>query len=527
LNILNSTLVKFRSNFRKLFPYSTDSCIEIIDSLSSNISPQSQIKITLSEFFTRHYSSMSYAISSYYKPRNMSVNDSKELKAEVDKNIQNWLCQNLEKHTKDYNLFGIDVTPNDRPYAKKLTDKSFVYSQGTISSVKPVVIGHKYSYANYLTEENHWALPLDVKRVTTTDKDTVVGVEQWTNIINDEKNHLQDKTAVGVFDSAYSNAYAISKCVETKSDNSIFIARVSGNRVLMRPSLNVATGKRGRPSLFDVKNPFKLKDDSTWGTPKDSREIDWQTKRGKNHRVSITIWDNLRMRGHKDTRTQHAPLTLVRIIVSDKEGKETYKRPLWLLMVGSWPMDWLICRYWYFYCARFDIEHYFRFGKQRLLMSAFQTPETSNEENWMIFVMMAYHQLYHARIVARDLPNDWEKNKESSQESLPPSRVQRDIPRLLKELPSITTVVKARGIPKGHKSGETTKTRANSSVVRKSASKPAPKASININWPVENNGDILKPSIKCKGMDKSDIPTEIMNTFQNIENVVPKSTSPP
>lgn len=160
-------------------------------------------------------------------------------------------------------------------------------------------------------------------------------------------------------------------------------------------------------------------------------------------------------------------------------------------------------------------------------MSAFQTPETSNEENWMIFVMMAYHQLYHARIVARDLPNDWEKNKESSQESLPPSRVQRDIPRLLKELPSITTVVKARGIPKGHKSGETTKTRANSSVVRKSASKPAPKASININWPVENNGDILKPSIKCKGMDKSDIPTEIMNTFQNIENVVPKSTSPP
>jgi hypothetical protein len=29
----------------------------------------------------------------------MSVNDSKELKAEVDKNIQNWLCQNLEKHT--------------------------------------------------------------------------------------------------------------------------------------------------------------------------------------------------------------------------------------------------------------------------------------------------------------------------------------------------------------------------------------------------------------------------------------------
>ncbi len=527
IDILNSGLAKLRSNFRKLFPYNTDASIEIIDALSSNISSQSQIKITLSEFFTRHHTSLSHAISSYYKPRNMNVNDSKKLKQDVDKNIQNVLCQYLEKHAKDYNLFAIDVTPHKRPYAKKLTDKSFVYSQGTISSIKPIVIGHKYSYVNYLTEENHWALPIDIKRVATTDKDTIVGVEQWTNIINDENNHLNDKASVGVFDSAYSNAYAISKCVETKSKNSIFIARIRGDRVLMRPSVTESKGKRGRPSIFDIKNPFKLKDNNTWGKPTDSQEVDWQTKKGKNHRVQITMWDNLRMRGHKDTRIQHTPLTLVRINVSDKDGKDIYKKPLWLLMAGNWPIDWFICRYWYFYCARFDIEHYFRFGKQRLLMSAFQTPDTSNEENWMIFVMVAYHQLYHARIIARNLPNAWEKNKVSNQEALPPSRVQRDMPRLLKELPTITTEVKARGIPKGREAGETTKTRADSQVVRKSAPKPVPKSSININWVIENNGDILKPSIKCKGIDKSDIPTEIMKTFQNVEHVIPKSTSPP
>jgi hypothetical protein len=527
LDILNSALAKLRSNFRKLFPYSTDVCIEIIDALSSNVSTQSQIKLTLSQFFTRDHTSLSHAVSSYYKPRNIGANDSKKLKQDVDRNIQNVLCQHLNNHPKDYNLFAIDATPHKRPHAKKLTDKSFVYSPGTISSVKPIVVGHKYSYVNYLTEENHWALPIDIKRVTTTENDTVVGVEQWTNIINDEKNQLNDKTAVGVFDSAYSNAYAMSKCVETKSENSIFIARIRGDRVLMRPSVIESKGKRGRPSIFDIQNPFKLKDNSTWGNPTASKEIDWQTKKGKNHSVQITMWDNLRMRGHKDAQIQHTPLNLVRISVSDKDGKTIYKNPLWLIMVGNWPIDWFIERYWYFYCARFDIEHYFRFGKQRLLMSSFQTPETSSEENWMIFVMVAYHQLYHARIMARNLPNDWERNKVSNHKSLPPSRVQRDMPRLLQELPTITTEVKTRGIPKGRKVGEKTKTRDDSSVVRKSAPKTAPKANININWEVESNGNILKPNIKCRGIDKSKIPTEIMTTFQNVEHVVPKITSPP
>ena len=527
MDILNSSLAKFRNCFRKLFPYNTDTCIEIIDALSSNTSADSQIKITLSEFFTRRHTSISRAISSYYKPRDMSVDDSTKLKADVDKGIQNTLCQHLEENTKDYHLFAGDVTPNKRSYAKKLTDKGFVYSQGQIASTKPVVIGHKYSYVNYLTEENNWALPIDVKRVSTTDKDTVVGIKQWTDIINDKNNYLNDKTSVGVFDSAYSNAYAVSQYIETKPDNSVFISRIRSDRVFMRPSVTESKGKRGRPSIYDIHNPFKLKDDGTWGKSTDTKQIDWQTKKGKNHKVQITMWDNLRMRGHNDTSIQHTKLTLVRIHVSDKDGKDIYKKPLWLLMVGNWPMHWFICKFWYFYCARFDIEHYFRFGKQRLLMSSFQTSETSNEENWMIFVMLAYHQLYHARIMAKDLPNAWEKKKPANLRELSPSRVQRDMPRLLKELPPITTEVKARGIPEGRKVGESTKPRPDSPVVRKSTPKPVKKGSININWLVENNGDILKPQIKCNGIDKSDIPAEIMATFHNVENIAPNCTSPP
>ena len=42
------------------------------------------------------------------------------------------------------------------------------------------------------------------------------------------------------------------------------------------------------------------------------------------------------------------------------------------------------------YHQRYDLEHYFRFGKQKLLMTAFQTPEVEREENWWQIVQLAY-----------------------------------------------------------------------------------------------------------------------------------------
>jgi len=42
---------------------------------------------------------------------------------------------------------------------------------------------------------------------------------------------------------------------------------------------------------------------------------------------------------------------------------------------------------------RLDIEHFFRFGKTRLLMDKIQTPDVEHEEAWWQLVMIAYTQL--------------------------------------------------------------------------------------------------------------------------------------
>ena len=40
------------------------------------------------------------------------------------------------------------------------------------------------------------------------------------------------------------------------------------------------------------------------------------------------------------------------------------------------------------YRQRFDIEHFFRFGKTRLLMNKIQTPDVRHEEAWWQLVMI-------------------------------------------------------------------------------------------------------------------------------------------
>jgi len=69
----------------------------------------------------------------------------------------------------------------------------------------------------------------------------------------------------------------------------------------------------------------------------------------------------------------------------------------------------------------------FRFSKQRLLMTEFQTPEVEHEENWIRLVMLSYVQLWAAKDLATHLPRPWERSKEQNDDKIvTPSVVQRD-----------------------------------------------------------------------------------------------------
>lgn len=83
------------------------------------------------------------------------------------------------------------------------------------------------------------------------------------------------------------------------------------------------------------------------------------------------------------------------------------------------------------YKRRFDIEHFFRFGKRKLLLNSFQTPKVESEENWLWIAGLSQWMLYFAKQYAAYYPLPWEKK---GRELLSPSDVQKDYGRIIKEM---------------------------------------------------------------------------------------------
>jgi hypothetical protein len=156
-------------------------------------------------------------------------------------------------------------------------------------------------------------------------------------------------------------------------------------------------GKRkpGHPRWYGER--FSSKDPTTWGEADAVEETNLTTCKGHIYRVQLEGWHDLLMRGKKDLPMHQKPFTLFRVRVLDEQGRPIFKHTLSLIVMGQRHKELSLVEAWESYCQRFDVEHYFRFGKQRLLMATFQTPDVDREENWLELVSLAYVQLWLAR----------------------------------------------------------------------------------------------------------------------------------
>ena len=154
---------------------------------------------------------------------------------------------------------------------------------------------------------------------------------------------------------------------------------------------------------------MSLKDPTTWDVPDEVTQTTFTTHKGHVYTVQIEGWHDMLVRGKRDIPMHQYPFTLVRARVLDAEGKPVFVRPIWLVVIGPRRSELSLLTIWEAYQQRYDLEHFFRFGKQRLLMDAYQTPETAHEENWWTLVQLAYLQLWMARKLADSIPRPWER----------------------------------------------------------------------------------------------------------------------
>jgi len=183
------------------------------------------------------------------------------------------------------------------------------------------------------------------------------------------------------------------------------------------------------------------------------------SRRGKRLFYTIKAWDSLAFRGSQTFKAENFPFRLIQVTVCDEKQKRVFKRPMWLVVFGKQRHELSLKACFDNYRDRYDIEHYFRFGKQRLLMDSFQSSETEHDEDWWKLCALSYFQLFLGKEFAAATPETWErylpefKNQDIAK-LVSASFAQRGFDKVLQSIGTPAQKPVPRGNPLGRKLGQ-------------------------------------------------------------------------
>ena len=470
-------LKQFRQQLYSSLAYRGDTIMDLLDALSSNTTAKSAAELSLNPLFRRGYGSIYDGIQQF--SQSVGVETTAEERRAQEQQLMQLIGSYLPTpQQQKYWLFGVDVTPAPRRFARTLDDRGFVYQPNAIASNKPVTIGHQYSALVLFPEKLQassppWVVPLSLRRVTTQETKLNVGVDQVKLLLNDETLPFYQQLCVQVVDSEYSAVPYLGKM--TEHENLVTIARVRSNRVFYQmPPSSPMSPRRGHPVWYGAR--FDLKDPNTWEEPDEAAQRTYTNHPGRVYSVQLECWHNLLMSGTREYPMHKHLFTLIRAGLFNEAGEQVFQRPLWLLVMGQRRRELSLSEAWEAYRRRYDVEHFFRLGKQRLLMASYQTPEVQHEENWWQIAQLAYVQLWMARVLAEAMPRPWERylpqfQTQIESQEFSPSIVQRDFARIIQEIGTPAKSPKPRGKSLGRTKGDRQKPRKRQKVIKKSPSK--------------------------------------------------------
>ena len=469
----------FRQQLRDCFESYSDSIIDLLDALAGNSNGVNSVaELSLNPLFQRTYNSLYKAIKESFKTNVEDTNKSGKLLLKIQKLTQVAAQLIQSPLIRPFYLFAIDTTPAPRPYANTMPERGYIYQPNTIKGNKPINIGHSYSIVSILPEKDDsykaaWSIPLSGERVTPDTSGTITGSKQIKALLEDKSLPWFEQLCLLAADSTYSQrSFLFEQC---KHKNLVVVARVRSNRVFYQspPPVLDNTPKRGCPKKYGSK--FSLAEPNTWHESDETTTTQHITRNGRQLTVTIQAWYNMLMRGTKREKMYRHPFTLIRVSVTDDTNTRLWK-PMWLVVIGKERKQISPLIAYQSYRQRFDMEHFLRFGKQRLLMTQFQTPEVKHEENWIRLVLLAYVQLWAARHLAQHLPRPWERYlKQNNDKIITPSVVQRDFGRIILEVGKPGHSPKPRGNSTGRVVGQTQPKRSKHPVIKKGNKKNKPK----------------------------------------------------
>ena len=257
-------------------------------------------------------------------------------------------------------------------------------------------------------DEANWQLPVSLERISTDT--TACKVAKTQLQLLDEVASANWPLTVVVADSAYGS-------LEPYSEDQVVIARGRTDRQGRRPITNnqVVDKRRGRPRKYES-GTIRFIEDLPTGTEGGSNEEFEYEDTIKDQRVDVLFnrWNDVYVEGHSE---------LVDVVKAEIFSKDDYMKtllpPLLLILSGKRRQEITSLEAYQSYRRRFDIEHFFRFVKQKLLFCAYQTPELDHQISWWWFCCMAYWLLYHVRHIGQGATRPWHKKRDPTKPAGP------------------------------------------------------------------------------------------------------------
>lgn len=146
---------------------------------------------------------------------------------------------------------------------------------------------------------------------------------------------------------------------------------------------------------------------------------------------------------------------------------------MWLCVWGARRLELSAEEIYWAYRNRYDMEHFFRFGKQKLLLDKYQTPDEDHFQNWMEVVNLAYWLLFVGKQEAQHTCRKWQqydknyKNRVTNEMEVTPSQVQLQLSGIILGFEQEDFLPKPQINGKGRQVGQTQPKRKKFPVLRK------------------------------------------------------------
>jgi hypothetical protein len=353
-------------------------------------------------------------------------------------------------------LFAVDVSKVPRPNTRVVPDVGMQYAaeRGGTGGV-PAVAGWAWQWLCQVgldtpvdtaptggSGRGSWALPLDVRRVATTDNANDIAAAQITDLVTALRAGGVHGTPLFLLDSGYCPIFL----TQHLPAGAQILVRLRSDRVFHARAPQRAPGSAGRPRRHGPR--FALNQPDTWTEPDAEEHITLDN----GSIIRAQAWHHRHPQPRQRRKWHGTDLVEGTLIRREQTSPAGHTQTWWLWWAGP-PGTFDLTLLAGAYEHRYTVEHNFRFAKQDLGWTRHNPLNPDQAERWTWLIALACAQLHLARPLAADRRLPWEPPCPPSR--LSPRRVRRVFRHITAALPVPTKPPKPSrpgpGRPKGSK----------------------------------------------------------------------------